>query len=100
MDIKNILKVLEQRKALHIEDPTVEKFWDKLTELLSENVEETISFFDNCTEEQILWFSEVFEDIAYNFQSVKFIECLDRIFEKYPNIPIEESIKTAKQYMI
>ena len=100
MDINEVFKVLEKRKSLHDNDPTIEVQWNALTDLLTENMDETISLFESCTEEQILYFSEVFEDIAYKFQDVKFIECLERILKKYPNIPIGESVKTAKQYML
>lgn len=100
MDKNYVLKILEQRKSLHIEDPTAYKYWDILTGLLTENVDETISFFNECTEDQILWFSEIFEDIAYKLQDIRFIECLDSLLKKYPDIPIEESIKTAKEYML
>jgi len=100
MDIDKVLKVLEKRKSLHDNDPTIAVQWNALTELLAENVDETILLFESCTEEQILLFSEVFEDVAYKFQDVEFIKCLERVLEKYPNIPIGESVKTARQYVV
>lgn len=100
MDIDKVLQVLEKRKSLHDNDPTIEVQWSELTELLTENVDETILLFESCAEEEILLFSEVFEDIAYKLQDVKFIECLERVLNKYPNIPIGESVKTARQYML
>ena len=100
MEINEVLKVLEKRKALHDNDPTIELQWSKLIELLTQNIDETIYLFESATQEQILYFSEVFEDVAYKFQDGKFIECLERILIKYPNLPIENSVKTAKEYML
>lgn len=99
MDKEHILDILEQRKSLHIENPIAYKYWDILTNLLTQNVEDIVLFFNECTENQVLWFSEIFEDITYKLQDTRFIECLEMLTIKYPNIPIRESIQTAKEYM-
>ncbi|WBW96076.1 hypothetical protein [Oceanirhabdus sp. W0125-5] len=100
MDKKQIRSVLEKRKAVHVEDPCVYKYWDELTRLLSMDAKKTIKFLNECSEDDIGWISEVFEDVAYKLQSNQFIECLDFLYTKYPNIPMEDSIKTAKSYML
>lgn len=94
---KNVVMIITERKALHPNDPAIEKYWERLTEILSESSSETIELFDICSEEEILYLSEVFEDVAYNLHDELYIECLERLLLKYPNIPIADSIKTAKQ---
>lgn len=98
MDKNNVIRLINKRKSLHPNDPTIEKYWSELTDILSKDSIETIEFFDTCLEEDILYLSEVFEDVAYNLQDKLFIECLERLLLKYPNISIADSIKTAKQY--
>ncbi len=99
MDKNIIIELINERKALHPNDPTIEKYWIKLTEILSKDSTETIELFDNCSEEEIMYLSEVFEDVAYNLQNTSYIECLERLLLKYPNIPIVYSVKTAKQFL-
>ena len=54
-------------------------------ELMTKNIEETIAFLDNdCTEEQFIWLSEVFDEIAQRTGSKSFIDALVRVSKKYP----------------
>lgn len=54
-------------------------------ELFSRNLQETIDFLDNdCTAEQLVWLSEVFEEISVKLQSWDFIDALNRCADKYP----------------
>ena len=98
MDKNNVIRLINERKILNSNDPTIEKYWEELTNILSTDCLETVEYFDNCSEEEILYLSEIFEDVAYNLQDKKYIECLERLLNKYPNIPIANSIITAKEY--
>ena len=54
---------------------------------------------NQLNEKEILFVSEVFEEIAYNLQSNRYIECLKSISQKYPNLNLEDSIEVAEEYM-
>ena len=54
-------------------------------ELFSRNLQETIDFLNNdCTAEQMIWMSEIFEEISAKLQSQDFVDALRRVAEKYP----------------
>ena len=54
-------------------------------ELLSRNLQETVQFLDNdCTAEQLIWLSEVFEEISAKLQSWEFIDALKRAADRFP----------------
>jgi len=54
-------------------------------ELISRNLQETVQFLDNdCTAEQLIWLSEVFEEISAKFQSWEFIDALKRAADRFP----------------
>ena len=54
-------------------------------ELFSRNLQETVQFLDNdCTAEQLIWLSEVFEEISANLQSWEFIDALNRASQRFP----------------
>lgn len=67
--------------------------WAQLTELFTNNMEETIYFLDNlCTADEFGWISDVFDYVAKESQSKEFIDSLYRLAEKYPEETKENNI--------
>ncbi|MCX8129032.1 MAG: hypothetical protein N3I35_02905 [Clostridia bacterium] len=96
-----VRKVLCEREKLHIEnDFALEKCWEQLIEILSISEEETINCLEACHKYEILWISEVFEEVAYNLQSQKYIDCLKRLDKKYPELNITRSVEVAQSYIL
>jgi hypothetical protein len=84
----------------HGASPNLDEYWDEIVAMLSENIEETRKFLNNeCNEYQIEYMAGYYEDIAYNFQSHEFINILERLQNKYPNIDIKQDIQWAKDAM-
>lgn len=95
---KELIKILiNERVKLHPDDPRVEEYWCKLTNELSQNEGETIEFLDECSEYEINWLSEIFEDISEKFQSIKFINFLRSLQKKYPSIDLRKDIEYAEK---
>lgn len=95
-----VKELLAKRIAINDEDDyNIEKSRERLIELLSKNETETISILNQLSEMEIMYVSEVFEEIAYNLQSEKFILCLKEIQKKYENIDIEDAIEVAEEYI-
>jgi hypothetical protein len=94
-----VKRIINERSKLHLNDPTVSKYWEQLVEILSFNEMETISYLEECSEEDVGWISEVFEDVAYNLNSQKYIKCLELLDNKYPNLQLTRTINIAKSYM-
>lgn len=86
MNVTDLRAELSHRLALHPNDDFgIEESWKKLTEILSENVDDTIAFLENdCTADEFSWLSEVFDDVAEKTQSKAFVDCLYRVAKKYP----------------
>jgi hypothetical protein len=54
-------------------------------QLMTRDITATINFLDNdCTEEQFVWFSEIFDEVAEKSKSSEFIAALRRTAERYP----------------
>ncbi|MFJ7649247.1 hypothetical protein ACIQ1H_17035 [Lysinibacillus sp. NPDC097279] len=95
---QNVTDIIEKMKVLHINDPTIYKYWEQLIlEFNDEN--DTISFLDSCTEEEANWISSVFDDLAHIFQSRAYADCLKRVSKKYPEIIMSLDIKIADSYI-
>ena len=96
---EKITEIINKRKKMHLEDPRVSECWDELNEILTVNEDQTISYLFLCEEKELYWISEVFDDISMSFKSLKFIECLEKLKEKYPKLDIDEDIKYSKKYL-
>lgn len=95
MNNELIIQLINERSELHPDDLRIREYWAKITEYLSKNVLETINFLSNCSEKELFWLREVFEDISSNLQSKDFIDCLKKLQAKYPNLDMETDIKYA-----
>lgn len=97
MEWNHINNILKERKELSPDDPRILEKWAEIAIILSENIDETIEYLNNCNEEEIYWISEVFDDISEQTKSIKFIECIEKISEKYPNLDLEKDIFYARK---
>ncbi|GFN34206.1 hypothetical protein [Paenibacillus xylaniclasticus] len=96
---ERVRAVLGARALLDDNDPRIEKKWAELIELLSENEDLTLDFLKECTKTELSLLSEVFEDVAYNLQSKKFIELLYQLDKRYPDLELKDHIQIAEDYM-
>lgn len=99
MDVSHIKKLLKERSELELNNPKLYDYWAAFTELLSRDIDQNIEFLDRCTEDEIYWLGEVFEDISYQVNSRAFIDCLKRLEKKYPDLDLANDIKTAEEFM-
>lgn len=76
----------------------------RMIELLSKDINATVSFLDEeCTESQFVWMSEIFDEIVERTKSREFIDALRRTAKKYPQATakynIEYFIESAEEYI-
>lgn len=101
---EELADILKERIRISVEtqdnwDYGIEQCWQKEIELLSRNMDDTILFLENdCGDEEFLWLSEVFEEVAKRTQNRAFVDCLNRIVLKYPDICREYHIDLIVQY--
>lgn len=72
--------------------------------LMTNDIKQTIHFLDtDCTEDEFIWLSEIFDEIAEKTKSKEFIEALRRVATKYPEAVKKYNIKyfidTASEYV-
>lgn len=100
MLLDKIRNILEKRASLNNEDDyNIEQCREQVIELLSDNQELTIMILNQLTDKEILFVSEVFEEIPYNLQSKEYIDCLRKLKLAYPYLNLEDSIKIAEDFM-
>lgn len=101
LDKEKVIEIVNEIDSLFMEDTRFPKYWGQLTQVLSENEQETIDFLDSCNEKNIIDnISSVFADISTNFQSQKFIKCLERLEIKFPDLLLNPMIEVAKDVLI
>ena len=64
--IKDIMDdIISERKSKNIEDDYgIQNCWNKMIDILSKDINETVAYLENCSEEDIYFISEVFEDVS------------------------------------
>lgn len=96
-----ILLEEEEKKCL----PELPDYWETSPAINAEialftrNLQETVQFLDNdCTAEQLIWLSEVFEEISAKLQSREFIDALTRCYTKFQNECKGYNVKNCISY--
>jgi len=96
---EKVRTVLGARALLDDNDPRIEQRWSELTEILSEDEDLTLDFLKQCSKTELSFLSEVFEDVAYNLQSNKYIDLLYQLDREYPDLDLKDHIQFAEDYM-
>ena len=80
-------EIIQKRAEIDPEWHTeIEKIWSKMIVLFSEDISNTILFLKTeCTGDEFVWLSEIFEEIAEKTQSKEFINCLYETAQKFPD---------------
>lgn len=85
MQLKNkILEIVDVIESKHLNDPTRSNDYDNITQLLLLDVNQTIHVIEDLDLENLEHICSDFEELSYKFQSKEFVECLQKLEEKYP----------------
>lgn len=91
---------LKKRRSINQDDDFgLERSWEELTNILSKNEDETIKYLMNCSKDDVLLISSVFDYVSENLQSKKFISCLRELDKKYPDLKLTSFIDDAEDYI-
>lgn len=96
---KEVEKIIKERIEMHPDDPRIMEKWNELTQIFVRDEEDTIVYLNNCNMENINWISEIFEDISEQLQSDRFVECIEQLSIKFPELDLEQDILYAKEAM-
>jgi len=61
---KTVRTLVLEKDELHPNDPSIQQYWGKLSEILTLDVDTTIEVLDGCTQDEIEF---LFEDIFQSF---------------------------------
>lgn len=91
---------LKKRRSINQDDDFgLERSWEELTNILSKNEDETIKYLMNCSKDDVLFISSVFDYVSENLQSKEFISCLRELDKKYPDLKLTSFIDDAEDYI-
>ncbi len=79
-------------------------WWEAEIKQFTANIQESIRFIeDECTDEELYWLGEVFEDIADRTRSAAFVDCLKKRVQGVENPEwkqtLLEEIRSAAEYI-
>ena len=70
-----------------------------MTDVLSGDIQQTIVYLENCTQEEMYYICEIIEDVSERVHSKNFIECLRKLNEKFPELNMSQDIDLAESYL-
>ena len=77
MNEKRLKELIEKNKIINDEDDEAQKeIWDEMLLILSKNLNETITYFDHASKNEIYYISSVWDDLSEVFKSKELIECM------------------------
>src|SRR5687767_5554759 len=97
----DVYSIVRRIEALHLEDPGIVTYWNELTELLSANEVATIEFLSSLDDEDaVARISSVFDDVAAKLQSQAFIDCIESMVPRFPNLLLRHRVDAARSMML
>lgn len=91
--------IIERKGKASEDDYGIQNCWDKMVDILSQDVKETIAYLEQCSEEDLYFVSEVFEDISEKLKSKEYIAFLWKLNEKFPELNMTQDIELAENYI-
>jgi len=94
MITKQIKQLIKLRKEINPNDYSkINELWAKEIEVLTFSLSDTIQFLESASIDEILWTTEIWEDLYNHFQSNDLINTFNQLADKYQNYSKE--IKTS-----
>lgn len=96
MNVSKLKELLKERALIDAQNDVLTKNnWDTQLKILTKNLDETISFLNFCSKEELYWISELFEELSEYFKSQELIYCMERN-AKRTGVDCSLDIKYAK----
>lgn len=95
-----INELIAIQQSYHINDNRVYEVWNQMTDILSVDMLQTISYLNSQSEERLSWVSQVFPDVMERTQSSDFLNYLTNLMNKNPLIEFKPMIEEAIHYFI
>ena len=92
-------ELIIHRQALDInDDQALMECWKAETDILSDNISESIDFILASSDDEFYWLSEVFDDLIERTQSHELFTAICQRHERITNLEYKDSIDTDIQY--
>ena len=99
MNITKLKETIERRNKLDINDDyALEECWNIFTNILTNNIDETIDFLKTCTEDEFYGVAEVFPEIIFKTQSHEIYNTMIARNESLENQDYKESNQTDLKF--
>ena len=79
MNKEKLAELIEKNKNIELEDDFAQNsIWNEMFEILSQNLNDTITFLDNISADELEYICSIFDDLSEHFKSQELIECMER----------------------
>lgn len=100
MNKKYLKKLVEKANNIDPQNEVlIEENMQKRLDIMKENLQETINYLNNCSENELLWATEVLEELSEHFKSTELIDCVNKNMIRCQSLEIKEQLKETIKYM-
>lgn len=92
-------KLLEERKGFHVNDLRINEYWERISDFMATDEDNTIRFLNECEKDTANWMSEVFEDISERLKSENIIIAFDKLDKKFPDLNLTSFVDGARSFL-
>ena len=100
MNIEHLKKLVDEAEKL---DPQNEVLWEinynKRFFEMSKDLDETIEYLNQCSENELLWATEALEELSEKFKSEKLIKCVEDNIKRCANEEVKKQLEMILEYM-
>ena len=91
--VENASKIDPQNEVL------IEENMQKRLNIMKENLQDTMDYLNNCSENELLWATEVLEELSEYFESNELITCIERNIIRCQSIEVKTQLETSIKYI-
>jgi hypothetical protein len=98
--LEKIIELTTERATMHLnDDRRLNDYRNACAELLSVDLEKTKWVLDRVGPENFYWITEALEDISKKLQSWEFIDYLEQLQNRYPEVDMKVDIQFATEWI-
>ena len=100
MNIERLKKLVNEANKIDGQnDVLLEENRKKRLQEMSKSLDETLAYLDVCSENELLFATEVLEDLAVIFDNKELIRCIEKNTNRCENTEIKKQLNVTLKYI-
>lgn len=94
--LQDQVEAYEWSKKNKMDHGSLEYNYELLEHILNKDYDECIVFLNECSQEEIEVLAPIFEELSYAFKRQEFVDFIEKLQKKFPDLDIEFEVQGAR----